>query len=163
MTRRTITLVSAGVVLFALVLVSFSVPLPYVVMSPGLTENTLGTYNGTKVIQISGHQTYPTSGHLDLTTVSVTSPGFSPKLGDVIRAWWDKNDIVIPRDIAYPPSQTAQEVEEQNKRDMSSSQDNAIAAGLAQAGIESKTQVLVSAVEKGAPADGVLETGDQIR
>jgi PDZ domain-containing protein len=163
MTRRTITLISAGVVLFALVLVSFSVPLPYVVMSPGLTENTLGTYKGTKVIQISGHKTYPTSGHLDLTTVSVTSPGYSPKFGDVIKAWWDKNDIVIPRDIAYPPSQSAEQVEQQNKRDMSSSQDNAIAAGLAQAGIDSQIEVLIRAVEEGAPADGVLETGDEIR
>lgn len=163
MTRRTTTLVSAGVVLFVLLLVSFSRPLPYVVMSPGLTENTLGTYNGTKVIEVHGHKTYPTSGHLDLTTVSVTSPDYSPKFAEVMKAWWDKNEVVIPRDVAYPPNKSAQQVEQQNKRDMSSSQDNAVAAGLAQAGISSTIEVLVREVEKGAPADGVLEAGDQIR
>jgi len=52
MTRRTVSLVTAGAVLFVLVLVSFYAPMPYVVMSPGLTENTLGSYNGTKVIQV---------------------------------------------------------------------------------------------------------------
>ena len=33
---------TAGAVLFVLVLVAFFVPMPFVVMSPGLTENTLG-------------------------------------------------------------------------------------------------------------------------
>ncbi len=162
MTRRTISLVAAGAVLFALLLVSFYVPMPYVVYSPGLTENTLGSYNGTKVIQVSGHKTYPTTGHLDLTTVSVTSPDYSPKLAEVMKAWWDRDEIVIPRDIAYPPTQTVQQVEQQNKRDMTTSQDSAIAAGLAQAGIKTKTSVVISDVAKGAPADGKLERGDVI-
>ncbi len=162
MTRRTMSLVAAGAVLFALLMVSFYVPMPYVVYSPGLTENTLGSFNGTKVIQVRGHKTYPTSGHLDLTTVSVTSPDYSPKLAEVMKAWWDKEEIVIPRDIAYPPSQTVQEVQQQNQRDMVSSQDAAIAAGLGQAGIKTRRTVVISAVAQGAPADGKLKRGDVI-
>ena len=142
MTRRTVSLVTAGAVLFVLVLVSFYAPMPYVVMSPGLTENTLGSYNGTKVIQVKGHKTYPTSGHLDLTTVSVTSPDYSPKLAEVMQAWWDKDDIVIPRDIAYPPTKSNQQVEHENKLDMSTSQDAAVAAALKQAGIPTGTAVV---------------------
>ena len=78
MTRRTASLVAAGAVLGLLVLVGVFLPLPYVVMSPGLTEDTLGSYNGTKVIQIDGHQVYRPSGKLSFTTVSVTSPDRSP-------------------------------------------------------------------------------------
>jgi PDZ domain-containing protein len=163
MTRRTVSLVTAGAVLFVLVMVSFYAPMPYVVMSPGLTENTLGSYNGTKVIQVKGHKTYPTSGHLDLTTVSVTSPDYSPKLAEVMQAWWDRDEIVIPRDIAYPPTKSNQQVERENKVDMTTSQDAAVAAALKQAGIPTGTAVVITAVQKDAPADGTLENGDILR
>jgi PDZ domain-containing protein len=163
MTRRTVSLVTAGFVLFVLVLVAFYAPMPYVVMSPGLTENTLGSYNGVKVIQVKGHKTYPTSGHLDLTTVSVTSPDYSPKLAEVMKAWWDNDEIVIPRDIAYPPTKSSQQVEHENQVDMTTSQDAAVAAALNQAGIPTGTAVVVTAVQKDAPADGTMEKGDIIR
>ncbi len=161
MTRRTISLTTAGIVLAVLLVVAFTAPMPYVVMSPGLTENTLGSYNGTKVIRITGHKTYPTSGHLDLTTVSVTSPDFSPRLNEVLAAWFNRDEIVIPRDITYPPSKTVKQVEQQNAADMVNSQDSAIAAGLAQAGIQS-VSVTISQVQSGTPAEGVLKKGDVI-
>ncbi|HEY7043699.1 MAG TPA: PDZ domain-containing protein [Nocardioidaceae bacterium] len=161
MTRRTITLLGAGVVLGALLLVAFFAPMPYVVMSPGLTENTLGSFDGKQVITIDGHKTYPTSGRLDLTTVSVTSPDYSPRLSEILQAWWDKDEIVIPRDVAYPPSQSVEQVQQQNRTDMLDSQQSAIAAGLGEAGIPS-VYVTVSDVEKDAPANGVLKTGDLI-
>lgn len=161
MTRRTISLVAAGVVLTALLAVSFFAPMPYVLLSPGPTENILGSYNGTKVITVEGHRTYPTSGHLDLTTVSVTSPDYSPRLSEVLSAWWNKDDIVIPRDVEYPPAQSVKQVETQNTADMTSSQDGSVAAGLAEAGIQS-VSVAISGIETGAPADGMLQKADVI-
>lgn len=161
MTRRTTSLVAAGIVLAALLAVSFFVPMPYVVMSPGLTENTLGSFNGARVITVEGHKTYPTSGRLDLTTVSVTAPDYSPRLNEVLSAWWAGDEIVVPRDVAYPPDQSVEDVEQTNQNDMASSQNSAIAAGLAQAGIDSVT-VRIDDVESGAPADGVLQKGDTI-
>jgi len=53
-------------------------PVPFVAWSPGLAKDTLGmlpAHNGKPgepVITISGVPTYPTTGELDLTTVSVT-------------------------------------------------------------------------------------------
>ena len=161
MTRRTTSLVTAGVVLACLLAVAFFRPMPYVVMSPGLTENTLGTYDGTKVITVQGHKVFPTSGHLNLTTVSVTSPEYSPRLSEVLNAWWSKDDIVMPRDVIYPPRQSVQDVVKQNQRDMTNSQNSAIAAGLAEAGIWSITP-RINGVEKGAPAEGVLQKGDLV-
>ena len=161
MSRRTASLTVASLVLVALVCVAIFVPMPYVVMSPGLTENTLGTVKGKPVIAVSGHKTYPTSGHLDLTTVSVTSPGSPSRLPDILAAWWSANEIVLPRDVVYPPEQSVQAVKKENEAAMLDSQSLAIAAGLAEAGIDS-VSVTVHSVEPGAPADGVLRKGDEI-
>ncbi len=161
MSRRSASLTLAAVLLVALVTVAFTVPMPYVVLSPGVTENTLGTYDGKPVIAISGHRTYLTSGHLDLTTVSVTSPDYQPRLPEILKAWWSRRQIVLPRDVIYPPEQTVSEVKQVNQQQMVNSQDAAIAAGLAEAGIDALS-LEVSDVVAGTPADGELQKGDII-
>ena len=40
-----------------------------------------------------------------------------------MQAWWDKDEIVIPRDVAYPPTRSTQQVDKQNQADMTTSQD----------------------------------------
>lgn len=161
MSRRTTALTLASIALVSLVCVGLLVPMPYVVMSPGLTQNTLGEYDGQPVISITGQRTYPTSGQLDLTTVSVTSPEYEPRLPEVLAAWWSPDDVVLPRDIVYPPEQTVDEVKQENRDQMVGSQAAAIMVGLAQAGFDA-TDVTVSEVVERAPADGVLEKGDVI-
>ena len=66
-----------------LVLLTALLPSPYVIESPGPVTNTLGTTRidgrTTPVIEVPGRRTYPTTGALDLLTVSVTgSPGRTP-------------------------------------------------------------------------------------
>lgn len=161
MTRRTAALTVAVVLLVALVAVAFAAPLPYVVLAPGLTENTLGSHDGKPVISISGHRTYPTRGHLNLTTVSVTSPDYRPRLAEILRAWWSPSELVVPRDAVYAPDQSVQQVEKQSQSQMLGSQRAAIAAGLTAAGFNAY-DVTVASVTKGAPADGVLRKGDVI-
>lgn len=161
MTRRTTALVVAGLVLAALVCIAVFVPMPYVVMSPGITENTLGQFGGKPVISITGHPTFATTGHLDLTTVSVTSSDSQPRLPDILRAWWSANDIVLPRDVVYPPEESPGDVQQQNKTAMLGSQSDAVAAGLSEAGVDT-FEVTVQGVTTGAPADGVLRKDDQI-
>ena len=53
----------------ALVIASVA-SVPYVALTPGPTLNTLGKSGGSPMIEISGHRTYPTSGHLNMVTVS---------------------------------------------------------------------------------------------
>jgi Lon-like protease len=161
MTRRRTALSVGTLVLLVLVAVAVFVPMPYVVMSPGVTENTLGSFRGHPVITVKGHQTYPTAGHLDLTTVSVTSPDSHPRLPDVLRAWWSSNEIVLPRDVVYPPQQSVAAVNKQNQTEMLDSQTYAVAAGLKEAGIDA-IKVEVAAVQTGTPADGVLQKSDEI-
>ena len=161
MTRRTASLAICGVALVTLLCVAFLVPMPYVVLSPGVTENTLGTFDGTKVIKIRGHKTYPTKGHLNLTTVSVTSADYQPRLSEILSAWWSPRDIVVPRDVVYAPRKSVQQVEKENRQAMLDSQSSAVAAGLGQAGI-SAVKVAVRSVVEGAPAEGKLRSGDVI-
>lgn len=161
MTRRTTTVIVGLVPLVALVVVALAVPMPYVVMSPGPTANALGQYKGKPVISIDGHRTYPTSGHLNMTTVSVTKPGAHPRLTRVLRAWFAEDQVVLPRDVVYPPGQTVQEVKKENKAQMLGSQQTAVVAALAEVGIDA-VHVTIRSVVDGAPADGKLRKGDEI-
>ncbi len=161
MTRRTASLVVAALTLVVLVTVAFSVQLPYVVMSPGLTEDTLGTFDGEPVITIEGQRTYPTTGRLDLTTVSVTRPDYRPRLPEVLSAWWSGDEAVLPDEAIYPEDESPQDLEQQKTQQMLDSQSSAIVAGLNQAGFDA-IDVTVDSVEEGMPADGELRPGDVI-
>jgi len=74
MTRRTATLSLAAVLLVVLLALALLRPVPFVTLSPGPTRNTLGSFEGHQIVQISGRKVYPTKGALDLTTVRVTKP-----------------------------------------------------------------------------------------
>ncbi|WP_020391179.1 PDZ domain-containing protein [Kribbella catacumbae] len=158
MTRRTATLVTSIVVLILTLGLVTVFPVPFVSFSPGPVKNTLGESKGKPVIEIAGHPTFPTTGELDLTTVSVTSPDRELTLPQAMRNWLDPHHDLFPRDIIYPPEQSADEVEQQNTAEMTGSQDSAVAAALQEAKVPFKPKV--STVSKGSPADGKLKPGD---
>ena len=71
MSRRSLTLLIASVGTAVAIAVSVLVPVPYVILGPGPTLNTLGKdSSGQPLITISGHASYPTTGHLNMVTVS---------------------------------------------------------------------------------------------
>jgi Lon-like protease len=157
-TRRTATLVTSIVVLLLTLGLVTVFPVPFVSFSPGPVKNTLGEAKGKPVIEITGHATFPTTGELDLTTVSVTSPDRELTLPQAMRNWLDPHHDLFPRDIIYPPEQSADEVEQQNTAEMTGSQDSAVAAALQEAGVPFKPKV--STVSDKSPADGKLKPGD---
>lgn len=156
----------ASIVVFSLLVLLLAtavfLPVPYVTQSPGPTVNVLGSSEGKPIITVSGHRTYRTEGDLRLTTVSVTNPTQRIGLDDALRAWFDGERAVYPRDVIYPPERTAKDVETQSAVDMVSSQDTAIAAALHELGYTLPRRVEIVDVTKGAPADGKLETRDRI-
>ncbi|TDD21542.1 PDZ domain-containing protein [Kribbella turkmenica] len=160
MTRRTATLVASIVVLVISLGLVTAFPVPFVSFSPGPVKDTLSASKGKAVIEITGHETFPTSGRLDLTTVSVTSPERELTLPQAMRNWLDPDHDLFPRDIIYPPDQTADEVEQQNTAEMTGSQDSAIAAALQAAKVPFHPKV--STVAKESPADGKLKPGDVV-
>jgi PDZ domain-containing protein len=159
-TRRTATLVTSIVVLVISLGLVTAFPVPFVSFSPGPVKDTLGTAKNKPVIGITGHETFQTTGQLDLTTVSVTSPDRDLTLPQAMRNWLDPHHDLFPRDIIYPPEQSADEVEQQNTAEMTGSQDSAIAAALQAANVPFHAKV--STVAKDTPADGKLKAGDVV-
>jgi PDZ domain-containing protein len=159
-TRRTATLVSSIVVLVVALGLVTVFPVPFVSFSPGPVKDTLGATKSKPVIDITGHETFPTTGELDLTTVSVTSPDRDLTLPQAMRNWLDPHQDLFPRDIIYPPEQSASQVEAQNTAEMTGSQDSAIAAALQEAKVPYHPKV--STVSKGSPADGKLKPDDVV-
>ena len=162
MTRRSLATVLVFCLLLVLGVVAVLLPVPYVTMNPGPTVNVLGESGDKPIIAVSGHKTYPTDGDLRLTTVSVTNPTAQVGLGEVMGAWFDGARAVYPRDVIYPPEQSAEDVETQSAVDMVSSQDTAVVAALRALGYDLPATVKVVAVTKGAPAQGRLRSGDVI-
>jgi PDZ domain-containing protein len=158
--RRGLTLLLAVLLAVGLTTGAAVARVPYVALGPGPAYNTLGAVDGTQVISVSGHPTYPTTGELDLTTVGVQS---DLTLGEALRDWVDKDLAVVPRDVVYPTGETDAQVDRENTAAMTGSQDNATTAALRQLGIPVTNDVVVGDVTKGAPADGTLRPGDVVR
>ncbi|GCD93187.1 hypothetical protein EHYA_00830 [Embleya hyalina] len=118
---------------------AFSVPVPYVVVRPSSTLDTLGENEGRPVVEISGPaRVYPTTGRLLLTTVGVGARGERHHLGSLLRAWWDTDKAVVPKESVYPDGKSGQQVLEANLRDMNKAQDNATVAALAYLGMSTE-------------------------
>ncbi len=163
MSRRAATLlVAAAGVLIALA-VAVIAPVPYVALTPGPTLNTLGVSGSKPLIQIKGHPTYPTSGHLNMVTVSfMGGPGTHFNIFAALRAWLSPSDAVVPEQEIFTPGQTPQQVARADTEQMASSEQTATAAALCQLGIGFKTVNTVGGTVKGMPAAGRLQAGDII-
>ena len=163
MSRRTVTLLVAGVGVVAAALAAALLPVPYVILSPGPTLNTLGQASGRPLISISGHRTYSTNGHLNLVTVSfVGGPGDGFNVFTALRAWLTPSDAVVPEQELFPSGQSEQQVVQQDTEQMANSQETAQAAALCTLGIPFTTVDTVTQTEKGLPAAKVLRAGDVI-
>jgi len=163
MSHRLVTLVIAGACTLAALIVAAVVSVPYVALTPGPTLNTLGTPHGKDIIQIDGRRTYPTSGHLNLVTVSYTGgPGANFNIFSALRAWLTPDDAVVPETEIFNVGQTQQQVVQQDTQEMLGSQEDATAAALCYLNIKYTTITSITATVKGTPAYGVLRPGDDI-
>lgn len=163
MSRRGWTLLASALTLVALVAVAIALPVPYVRLAPGPTFNVIGEVNNQPVIAISGTQTFPTTGTLDMTTVRESGgPRGGLTFVQAIGAWFSQSDAVVPQELLYPEDTTGEEIKERQARLFTVSESNAIAAALNHLGLPVNRQVVTAGVFTDTPADGVLEPGDVI-
>lgn len=156
-------MVVSGALLSAVLLMIMLVPLPYAVQRPGPTVNTLGKADGKPLIEVEGAKTYPTSGELRLTTVSVVGgPGYPVTAADVLAGWLAEDEVVLPVEAVFPDGTTREQIDEQSTAQMTSSQDNATVAALEELGYDIPMVLTVSGVAPGSGADGVVRRGDVI-
>ncbi|MEU5180395.1 YlbL family protein [Streptomyces longwoodensis] len=163
MPRRTATMLASTLVLIALLCAGVLIRVPYAEMSPGPTVNTLAEHDGEPVLQIAGRKTYPTDGHLNMTTVRVTSADYRMNLVEAVYGWLAHDDKVVPHDTLYPDGKTEEQSTQENAEEFNQSQESAKVAALEALHIPVRSWVIVSTVVKGSPAEGKLHAGDVIK
>ncbi len=141
-------------------------PTPYVIERPGPVFDTLGTVTvgGDEVplIEIPSEPTFETEGSLSLLTVNVYGNRDQPPTWfDVIRAWLDPSQAVVPIDSVFPEGVSTQDRREQSRIDMENSQQEAVAAALRALGEPYESQLRVVETLPESPAEGILR-GDDI-
>ncbi|PID50830.1 MAG: hypothetical protein CR980_01635, partial [Propionibacteriales bacterium] len=134
MTRRAWTALVAGAVFVLCLALVLLIPVPFVAWEPGNSYNVFGKHDDKPLIEVSGLDTYPVTGSLHLTTVSVTSVDSELTLPMAVADYWLKDRDVLPRDSIYPPGKSAAKVKEEEVQMMDTSQNDAIVAALRAAG-----------------------------
>jgi PDZ domain-containing protein len=157
MSRQSRTLTIGAVLVLVLAVLSLVVRVPYVVLSPGPTFNTLGKDGGAEIITVLGKSTAATSGNLNLTTVSVDTQDATAYRALV--GWLKHDQVVVPRDSVYPPGRSEQQTNAQDRQDFIASQDSATAAAACQLKYPKGFGIL--SLSSASPNKGILKAGDQ--
>jgi PDZ domain-containing protein len=126
--------------------------------------NVLGKDGDTKVISVDGTSSYPTSGALDLLTVSIVgNRDQTPSWAELFMAWLDPKQNILPIDEIFPINQTQQQNDAESAAMMEQSQQDAIYMALHKLGYKIPTHVYISEVKKNAPSSGKLVAADYIQ
>ena len=134
------------------------VTVPYVSLGPGPTFDTLGEVDGKQVVDIAaGGDVHPTSGHLNMTTVSQRD---DLTLGQALTLWMSGREQLVPRDLVYPPDKSKDEIDQANNSDFKRSEDSAEYAALSF--LKYPSAVTVATVNDPGPSVGKLQRGDAI-
>lgn len=162
MTRQTWTAFVSAFFFVGLAVVLAAMPVPFVSWSPGRTRDTLGMVGNEPIIKVQGTDTYPTSGRLDMTVVSVTPSEARLSLPQALLAYWMPHRDTLPRSAVYAPGQSAEEVEADEINAMKTSQDAAVVAALRAAGQPVVEMPMIFSVTVGGPAHKLLLPGDLV-
>lgn len=157
MSRRILTLLVALVPILVFGVLLAAVTVPYVSLGPGPTFDTLGEVEGKQVVAIDGTETKPTSGHLNMTTVSQRD-GLS--MGQALALWLSGSQQLVPRDLVFPPDKTRDDIQQSQNADFRRSEDNAEYAALNY--LKFPQAVTVEKVNDPSPSQGKLQGGDAI-
>ena len=158
MNRRILTLTVALVPMVVFGVLLGAVTVPYVSLGPGPAFDTLGEVDGKQVVDIKGTQTHPTSGHLDMTTVSQRD---DLSLAEALTLWLSGQEQLMPRDLVYPPGQSRDEIDKANDADFKESEHSAEYAALGY--LKYPQAVTVAAVTDPGPSVGKLQAGDSVQ
>lgn len=143
------------------------VQVPFAIMSPGPTMNTLGEVpgqsDGASLISIKGLPSYEAEGELSFTTVSVLGgPGYPVDAFDVLWAWIDPAQDVLPVDEVFDPEASEERIAEENAIQMAGSQEEATAVALRALGKTVTTHIEIVEILDDSQAKDALRPGDRI-
>ncbi len=138
-----------------------TLPSGYVIERPGQVFNVMGELDEKPVISATDVETFKSETRLDITTVSLlgnrdSTPGWL----QILAAWMDPDQVVLPLDEVYPPQLSTEQVRAESTAQMEVSQQDAIAAALTELGYELDRQLYVASVIAETPASKKLVAGD---
>lgn len=163
LSRRYSTMVVATISLIVLTCVAYLVPMPYVTMRPGPAFDTLGKFDSQQMFTFGdGVKTYPTTGSLDFTTVSVTRADTRLSLANAVRAYFDRDVAVVPKSLIYPDNQSAKQSTAESAAQLDGSKDSSRVAALRAAGYTVTGQPQVAGLVQGGAAAEMLKVGDVV-
>lgn len=161
--RRAVMLIVAGATSLLLLAAALLLPVPFVKLAPGPTFNVIGEHDGQPVIQISGTETYPVTGTLDMVTVLESGgPRGGLTFVDAIASWLNPQDAVVPRELLFPDDESGDEVRRREAVSFSTSQSDAIAAAMNYLKRPLSSEIVVQTVYSDSPSDGVLQPTDHL-
>ena len=162
MTSQTWTAFVSALVFVGLAVLLVVVPVPFVSWSPGGTRDILGEADKEPIIKISGIETHPTTGRLDMTIVAVTPADARLSLPQALISYWLPHRDTLPRDAVYAPGKSAEQVNNEDADQMETAKDDAVVAAL-RADDQPVTEMpAVYAVTIGGPAHTKLLPGDLV-
>lgn len=153
----------SGVIAVVLAIAALTIPVPYVVESPGPAINTIGTLNNQPVITVAGHPSFPaTAGSLDLTTVHLTGglPDSQINIFQALQAWLSPSNSLYPAELIYAPGISQDAVNSENSAAMTGSQENATAAAFKALNIDFKTALAIASIPDDGASAGILKPDD---
>ncbi|HSL37340.1 MAG TPA: S16 family serine protease, partial [Arthrobacter sp.] len=161
--NRSSAMLVSGLLAVALGITALSLPVPYVVESPGPTFNTLGNDNGQPVISVTGRESFPAQGNLDLTTVYVDGgPNGPVTVFEAFSAWLDGAKGVYPEELVFPTGVTKEQSQQESAVAMTTSQENAVASALRELGIAFEQKMQIAGVPEGSASAGKLQENDVV-
>lgn len=139
-------------------------PTGYVIERPGQSFNVMGEVDGEAAIASDDVKTFESDSQFDILTVSlVGNRDYTPNWIQVLLAWADSEQVVLPLDEVYPPQFSQEEIRAESSLQMEISQQDAIAAALRHLGYEVPGQLYVNSVIADAPSSGILVAGDFVK
>ena len=136
-------------------------PSGYVIERPGAVFNVMGEIDSEPVISSTDTEIFESETRLDITTVSLLGNRESnPGWFQVLVAWLDPNQVVLPLDEVYPPNLSTEQVRAESSAQMEVSQQDAIAAALGELGYTFDRELYVASVIADTPASKKLVAAD---
>ena len=160
-TPQTVTAFASAVVFVVLAVLVSTLGVPYVAWGPGTARDVLAA-GPDPIIAVEGVPTYPTSGRLDLTVVSGTSPGARLSLPQALAAYVRPRHDALPREAVYPAGTSVQDADTAETEMMVSAQDDAAVAALRADHQPVEELPAVTSVTVGSPAQNHLRPGDLV-
>ncbi|MBC2682071.1 YlbL family protein [Corynebacterium anserum] len=131
---------------------------PYAAQGKGPTFNTLGDFEGRPVVEITGADEDKTTGHLNMTTVSVRT---NMTLAQALGRWLFTDDTLVPIEQVFPPGQSEDEVQEKNAAAFSTSESNATLSAMNY--LKRPVEPMVMDVSDKSAAQGTIHINDVVK